>query len=657
MKYCPVEGLRYPDSLTHCKTCGAQLLSADEADIFTTSANVSFHTLCCPKPMCRMVVAPAQTKFCALCGSELVAISLDVWAAKCVRPELESRPVEFLLHSVDALRPAAEMGLPREEVEARLEQLVTEQVGVSPDEFMKWVQESSTALREGRDSLEETKRQNLEQANARGISRAFAFPVVERLAAKAEAERASAPSLKDPLPDAANDKKDEGTGQRGKESGTIVAAKSGKAKPAGEAARPAGGAPSKDKVSTVDPGRQKAAGRASSGASGTSASAPAIDSAVPELAAGRAVGGLKKSDEEKSDAWGAPARKAAVLFAVVFILFASVLVINHFVRRRGIRPVDVDVSLNANQAGSPGPSADTARAGVPDADSSPIDVALSPRSSAEVAQPENVNSGDAQAQVATYSLLPNVDGVELWVDNVRQGSASRARPRNVILSPGPHQLRATKPNYEVWERGFNVTEGQRLTVPVLMEEMRGGVISSGTPLGGSSPPSSSPRDAARAYAEDGERLFNVGQVDEALAVVNEGLRAVGDEPSLNNLKRRLERAKQLLDKRSTVAADPLGPTQKRSPEPEARADRGAQLVRMPSPVYPADATSKGSTTVWVEVQVDERGAVSSARAVRGPSRFYNAAVNATRQAVFRPAVRNGRSAGDKLVLPVMFNPG
>jgi TonB family protein len=190
-----------------------------------------------------------------------------------------------------------------------------------------------------------------------------------------------------------------------------------------------------------------------------------------------------------------------------------------------------------------------------------------------------------------------------------------------------------------------------------MEEMRGGVISSATPPGGSSQPSSSPGDVARSYAENGEKLFSGGQVDEALAVVNEGLRAVGDEPSLNNLKRRLERAKQLLDKRSTVAADPLGPTQKRSQEPEALADRGAQLVRMPSPVYPAEAASKGSTTVWVEVQVDERGAVSSARAVRGPSRFYSAAVNATRQAVFRPAVRNGRSAGDKLVLPIMFNPG
>jgi len=629
MKYCPAEGLRYPDSLTHCKTCGALLVSASEADVYTPSANVSFHTLCCPKPMCRMVVAPARTKYCALCGSELVAISLDVWAAKYVKPELESHPVEFLLHSVNSLRPAAEMGLPKEEVEARLEQLVTEKVGVSPEEFMQWVQESSDTLRQGGDSLEEAKRQNLEQATARGISRAFSFPVVERLAAKVEDERSSAP-LKEPVPDASKDKKDGRKAQRGKESGAIVAAKAGKAEPAGEAARPAGGASSKDKVSCVDPGAQTATGRTR-------------------------VGDLKKSDEEKPNAWGARARKATVLFAVIFILFAAVLGINHFLRRRGIQPVDVDMSLNANQTVAP--TSDTARTNVPAADSSPSNVAPSPGSSPEVAPSENVNSGDTQAQVATYALLPNVDGVELWVDNVWQGGASRARPRSVILSPGPHQLRATKANYEVWERSFNVTSGQRLTVPVLMEEMRGGVISSGLPPGGTAPPSSSPREVARSYAENGERLFNGGQVDEALAVVNEGLRAAGDEPSLNNLKRRLERAKQLLDKRSTVAADQLGPTQKRSPEPEARADRGAQLVRMPSPVYPADAASKGSTTVWVEVQVDERGAVSSARAVRGPSRFYSAAVNATRQAVFRPAVRNGRSAGDKLVVPVMFNPG
>ena len=65
-----------------------------------------------------------------------------------------------------------------------------------------------------------------------------------------------------------------------------------------------------------------------------------------------------------------------------------------------------------------------------------------------------------------------------------------------------------------------------------------------------------------------------------------------------------------------------------------------KTVAMPGPRYPVGAT--GSGRVVVRVLADERGIVTSALAVNGPSQFYDVTIAAALKARFKPKNLNGR---------------
>jgi len=68
----------------------------------------------------------------------------------------------------------------------------------------------------------------------------------------------------------------------------------------------------------------------------------------------------------------------------------------------------------------------------------------------------------------------------------------------------------------------------------------------------------------------------------------------------------------------------------------------SKALNLPRPSYPQLARNAGVTgTVTVEVMIDERGAVSEARAVSGHPLLLQAAVSAARQARFSPTILSG----------------
>lgn len=68
-----------------------------------------------------------------------------------------------------------------------------------------------------------------------------------------------------------------------------------------------------------------------------------------------------------------------------------------------------------------------------------------------------------------------------------------------------------------------------------------------------------------------------------------------------------------------------------------------KAISKPAPVYPETAKAQGASgVVTVEVLVDEKGQVESARAVSGPSLLHESAVNAARKARFSPLRLSGQ---------------
>ncbi len=69
-----------------------------------------------------------------------------------------------------------------------------------------------------------------------------------------------------------------------------------------------------------------------------------------------------------------------------------------------------------------------------------------------------------------------------------------------------------------------------------------------------------------------------------------------------------------------------------------------KAVELPPPGYPALAKAERATgTVQVEVLIDEKGKVISARALNGPASLRGASVQASYKAKFKPAVVGGRA--------------
>lgn len=80
-----------------------------------------------------------------------------------------------------------------------------------------------------------------------------------------------------------------------------------------------------------------------------------------------------------------------------------------------------------------------------------------------------------------------------------------------------------------------------------------------------------------------------------------------------------------------------------------------RVISLPRPNYPDSAReSKTTGTVRVLVTIDERGRVEEAEAVSGPSALQSAAVDAAKQALFEPVIKEGKPARMKTVIAYTF---
>lgn len=103
-------------------------------------------------------------------------------------------------------------------------------------------------------------------------------------------------------------------------------------------------------------------------------------------------------------------------------------------------------------------------------------------------------------------------------------------------------------------------------------------------------------------------------------------------------------------------------TPAKSATPAAKGSTGAigggvlngKATHLPQPTYPAVArAARASGTVVVQVTVDESGKVTEARAVSGHPLLQAAAVQAARQATFKPTLLSGRAV--KVTGTLVFN--
>ncbi|HLA11128.1 MAG TPA: TonB family protein [Pyrinomonadaceae bacterium] len=78
-----------------------------------------------------------------------------------------------------------------------------------------------------------------------------------------------------------------------------------------------------------------------------------------------------------------------------------------------------------------------------------------------------------------------------------------------------------------------------------------------------------------------------------------------------------------------------------------------RVVSLPRPVYSDE--SRVSGTVRILVTVDERGRVEETEVVSGPSALQAAAVEAAKQAVFEPLIKDGHAVKAKTVIAYTFS--
>ncbi len=82
-----------------------------------------------------------------------------------------------------------------------------------------------------------------------------------------------------------------------------------------------------------------------------------------------------------------------------------------------------------------------------------------------------------------------------------------------------------------------------------------------------------------------------------------------------------------------------------------------EVIKLPKPVYPNDARRRGIFgTVSVEIEINENGQVTAARAISGPMELHRAAEAAARKALFQPTTLSGHSITIKGVVSFNFHP-
>lgn len=81
------------------------------------------------------------------------------------------------------------------------------------------------------------------------------------------------------------------------------------------------------------------------------------------------------------------------------------------------------------------------------------------------------------------------------------------------------------------------------------------------------------------------------------------------------------------------------------------------LLEMPTPLYPESAKKqKIEGTVYLQIQVDKDGGVKKISIFKSDAQIFDSsAINAMRNAKFRPATKNGISIEESIILPVAFS--
>lgn len=190
MKYCEIEGLRYPDDEVNCRACGKTLVEVLPISSLPDGV-INLTTFACPNASCRALVAPPKTKFCSMCGMQLEPISYELWLTKFVRPSLETSLIDVLLDSSVLFPPIGELGLSRAEAIDRLNELLEERTGVALQVVNGWVEETTLALKNNTES-EGVRQHALRRAQELKIDLGVGLAVVEALSAKINSSRVDA---------------------------------------------------------------------------------------------------------------------------------------------------------------------------------------------------------------------------------------------------------------------------------------------------------------------------------------------------------------------------------------------------------------------------------------------------------------------------------
>jgi hypothetical protein len=180
MKYCVLDGSRYPDERSRCRMCGGALIDAAAMQNLPEDVTASLSTSCCPNPTCASLVAPARVNFCALCGVKLQPISYELWLDKFVKPALKNSPADVLLDSTFLLRPILIMGLSVSQARNYLDGMLKERIGVDRSVLDGWVEETSALLKRPREQ-EAAEEQALQRARELNIDLPCATEVLETL--------------------------------------------------------------------------------------------------------------------------------------------------------------------------------------------------------------------------------------------------------------------------------------------------------------------------------------------------------------------------------------------------------------------------------------------------------------------------------------------
>ena len=421
MKYCQVDGFRYPDGLTHCTACGAPLVSLDLLRGYPTTSRV-VATSSCPNPLCRALVAPPQTNFCALCAHRLEPISFDLWVEKIAEPALKVNPVEVLLDPSNVLRAACELGLPLERAEAYLEKDLGQRTGLDRDAFVRLKSEALSRLEEGSDDLEVAKERVTEWTLER-IPAAFALPLVERLSLEAFGEGGGAPSAR---PSVVHSRSDFQLPEPELADPVADGREASEARPAGDDAE--------RQSPPIIIRRPKDEGREDEHRPQPGTAKPPPEGVVGGGASSTAARRQARrapptpDPERQADDVPPPRSRKHFIFRALFLTFIllQATVVPYLIWQRARAPARVRIE--------------------------PSD-----------------SAGDA-AEKATLSVYADMDGVSLSVDGVQSGLLAAGQVTSLSLPPGTHVVRGVMPRFPSWERRVELVAGARLLVPIVLRD-------------------------------------------------------------------------------------------------------------------------------------------------------------------------------------------